>query len=89
MMISLGVILIALQWRLWYGGGSIGDSVRLNKAINIQAQEITQLSHRNQILESEIQELKQYPFAIEERARAELGLIKKDETFCQIIIQDF
>jgi len=74
-----------LQVRLWMGGGSITDMNRLKKAIEAQEQEIALLVDRNQILEAEVQDLKKFPNAVEEQARTELGLIKRGETFCQII----
>jgi cell division protein FtsB len=43
------------------------------------------LQERNAALEAEVQDLKQGLEAVEERARSELGMIKKDETFFQII----
>lgn len=57
----------------------------LREAIEQQKQENQQLLERNTALEAEVQDLKQGLEAIEERARSELGMIKKDETFFQII----
>ena len=43
------------------------------------------MEERNQVLAAEVQDLKSGLDAIEERARSELGMIKQDETFIQII----
>jgi cell division protein FtsB len=61
------------------------DVWALREAIEQQKQENQRLLERNAALEAEVQDLKQGLEAIEERARSELGMIKKDETFFQII----
>jgi cell division protein FtsB len=43
------------------------------------------LKARNGALDAEVRDLKQGLEAIEERARLELGMIKKDEVFYQIV----
>lgn len=42
---------------------------------------------RNDTLRAEVRDLKQGNAAIEERARSELGMIKEDEVFYQVIDQ--
>ena len=81
----LVVILLLLQYKLWFGDGNIRDVWALREAIEQQKQENRQLLERNTALEAEVQDLKQGLEAVEERARSELGMIKKDETFFQII----
>lgn len=58
---------------------------RLRDNIAAQKVENEQLRQRNLALEAEVRDLKQGMEAIEERARSELGMIKKDETFYQVI----
>jgi cell division protein FtsB len=79
------VILVLLQYRLWFGDGNMREVWALREAIEQQKKENKQLSERNAALEAEVQDLKQGLEAVEERARNELGMIKKDETFFQII----
>jgi cell division protein FtsB len=43
------------------------------------------LAQRNGALDAEVRDLKQGSEAIEERARYELGLIKEDEIFFQVV----
>lgn len=58
---------------------------RLDRAAVVQMAENSQLRERNQALAAEVADLKQGVDAIEERARRELGMIKKGETFYQVI----
>ncbi len=81
----LVLVLVMLQYKLWFGDGDIREVWALREAIEAQAQENRRLRERNAALEAEVQDLKQGREAIEERARSELGMIKKDETFFQII----
>ena len=79
------VILAGLQYRLWYGDGSFAEVWRLHHAVEAQKDENAHLAERNAALEAEVQDLKQGLEAVEERARAELGMIKEDEVFYQIV----
>jgi len=79
------VVLLLLQYKLWFGDGNMREVWALREAIEEQKQENQRLMERNAALEAEVQDLKQGLEAIEERARSELGMIKKDETFFQII----
>ncbi|WP_455200063.1 cell division protein FtsB [Kaarinaea lacus] len=79
------VLLLVLQYKLWFGDGNMREVWQLQSAIEAQQKENEKLRERNAALEAEVQDLKQGLEAIEERARSELGMIKKDETFYQII----
>ena len=61
------------------------DVWRLHKAVQIQIKENNQLQERNAALGEEVQDLKQGYEAIEERARNDLSMVKKDETFYQFV----
>ncbi len=78
-------MLVLLQYPLWFGGGGVISVWRLNREIAAQQQENARLRERNSILEAEVNDLKQGLEAIEGRARAELGMVKKNESFFQII----
>lgn len=82
------VLLAALQYKLWVGQGSLAEVSSLKQAIEKQKETNTKLRERNDALDAEVQDLKQGVEAIEERARSELGMIKKDETFFQIVDED-
>jgi cell division protein FtsB len=78
-------ILVLLQYPLWFGSGGVFAVWRLNREIAAQQQENAQLKDRNQALEADVDDLKQGLEAIEERARTELGMVKKGEVFYQVI----
>lgn len=82
---ALILLLIALQYRLWFGDGSIQEVWRLREEAKSTRTELLQLRSRNQALSAEVADLKSGLEAIEERARAELGMIDEDETFYQFV----
>ncbi len=83
--IFLVLLLVTLQLTLWFGDDSLAEVWQLRQQINAQTDENKQLQERNAALEAEVQDLKKGLAAIEERARNELGMVKKDETFFQVV----
>ncbi len=83
--IVLVFLLVLLQYDLWLGEGSLTAAWKLDNSIEIQQRQNTRLLERNKALEAEVKDLKSGLQAIEERARSELGMIKEDETFFQVI----
>lgn len=81
----LALLFVLLQFKLWFGEGSMKDVWRLEDAIAQQSLENGRLKERNQALIAEVDDLKQGMEAIEERARSELGMIKENETFYQVV----
>ncbi len=79
------ILLILLQYRLWFGNGSLTEVHHLEDQISKVEQENESLKERNLSLAAEVHDLKQGQDAIEERARSEMGMIKYDETFYQIV----
>ncbi len=82
---SLVGLLVVLQYPLWFGSGGVLALWRLNREIAAQKADNFGLHERNAALEAEVGDLKRGYDAIEERARTELGMVKKNETFYQII----
>ena len=80
----LGLLLI-LQVKLWVGPGSMVEVLGLEQSITDQQAQNAYLRERNAALDAEVLDLKRGVEAIEERARSELGMIKQDETFFQIV----
>ena len=78
-------MLAVLQYDLWLGDGSLTSAWQLQGAIRGQLAENSRLKSRNDTLAAEVEDLKSGLAAIEERARSELGMIKKDETFVQTV----
>jgi cell division protein FtsB len=79
------LLLLLFQYQLWFGVGNVPDAMRLRSQVQAEAVENAALAKRNQALAAEVADLKQGQAAIEERARTELGMVKKDETFYQIV----
>ena len=80
------VILIALlQYPLWLGKGSWLRVWDLSHQISQQQEANAKLKARNDSLDAEVRDLKQGYAAIEERARSELGMVKQDEVFYQVM----
>lgn len=78
-------LLLVLQYTLWFGNGGLLRVWQLNAMVEEQKLENDKLTDRNRALEAEVIDLKQGLDAIEERARSDLGMIKKDETFFQVV----
>lgn len=85
LLVILIVLLVALQLKMWFGEGGYRDVQRLALRVEEQARENETLAQRNRELQAEVEDLRQGLEAIEERARSELGLIKEDEEFFQVV----
>ncbi len=79
------LILILLQLKMWFGEGGFSDARRLEQRVEEQAKENEALAQRNRVLQAEVEDLRQGLGAVEERARSELGLIKENEEFYQVV----
>ena len=75
------LLLVLLQYRLWLGEGGYASVYRLEREIGSQAHTNKALDTRNRQLEAEINSLKEGDAATEERARADLGMVKEGESF--------
>lgn len=82
---GLVAILLLLQYPLWFSHHSVLYVWRLQQQIEEQEQQNAQLQQRNLALQAEVVDLKRGLAAIEERARAELGMVKRNETFYQVV----
>ena len=79
------LIFILLQYGLWLGKGGIPEVRQLEQEVSEVKGQVERLRERNQALDAEVNDLKTGLDAIEERARSELGMIGKDETYFQLI----
>jgi len=79
------VLLVLLQYRLWFGDAGVREVNRLRADIEQQQVENDQLRERNRTLSAEVQDLKKGTTAIEERARTDLGMVGQQETFYQVV----
>ena len=81
----LAVLILAIQYPLWLGKGSWLRAWQVEDNLSKQKSRNVRLETRNAALAVEVQDLKQGTEAIEERARYELGMIRPDEVFFQIV----
>jgi cell division protein FtsB len=84
-LLVLVLLLAVLQYKLWFANSGVRDVRHLKATIALQQKENEHLAKRNAILEEEVKELKQGKTAAQERARHDLGMIKKDETYYQFV----
>lgn len=82
--ILLVVILIFLQYRLWFDKGGILNLMRLKKEVVQQSRENDKLKKRNEKLLAQVKNIQQNKESIEARARHELGMVKQGEVFYQV-----
>jgi cell division protein FtsB len=84
----LMILLLLLQYRLWFGKNSVPDYLALKDSLIHQKKANDKLRQRNKLLFADTDDLKLGLEAIEERARNELGMIKDTETFFRLIPKD-
>lgn len=83
--IALILALLVLQYKLWQEYRAVRD---LRALVAEQIAENERLHARNEALAAEVADLRSGLDAIEERARAELGLIREGEDFYLIVSPD-
>ena len=81
----LAGLLLGLQYPLWIGKGSWTKVWELERTLEQSREGNAKLKARNDALDAEVRDLKEGMDAIEERARLELGMIRRDEVFYQIV----
>ena len=79
----LAAILVSLQYSLWVGKQNVNDLFKLNQQVDEILQENIEFRNRNDRLHVDVIDIKNG--AIESQARYDLGLIKRGETFYQIV----
>ena len=82
------LVLIVLQYRLWFAEGSLAEQRRLQQKVEEQTLINRQLQERNAVLEREVLELQTGNAGVEQRAREQLGLVREDEVFYQFVDKD-
>jgi cell division protein FtsB len=80
LLVILLVLFTGLQFRLWVGEGSLAHRAELNRQLEAQELENKALRARNALIATDVESLKTNLNAIEEKARADLGIvIDKDQ----------
>ena len=83
--IALGVVIAILQYRLWLSDSGVRELARMQDAVTQQRTQNAALVERNKQLAAEVRDLKTGMAALEERARSELGMIARNETYYQVV----
>lgn len=83
--ITLAGLILLLQYPLWLGKGGLLRVWEMERQIQTQREANGRLQARNASLDAEVRDLKQGLEAVEERARNELGMIRRDEIFFQVL----
>ena len=84
-MICLAALVLLIQYPLWLGKGGWLRMWDLDKQVVAAQKKNDELRARNAKLNSEVEDLKEGTGAVEERARFELGMIKENEVFVQVL----
>ncbi|MBT3529849.1 MAG: cell division protein FtsB [Gammaproteobacteria bacterium] len=84
----LGFLLLTLQYQLWLGDDSVRSLNLVEAELEAQRSNNDGLIDRNRLVEIEVLDLKSGTEAVEERARSELGMIGKGETFYMILLKN-
>ena len=83
--LAMALLLIAIQWPLWFGKGGWLRAWELERQLVAQRGVNGVLKARNAELAAEVASLREGGEAIEERARHELNMLREGETFFQIV----
>ncbi|MCP5328801.1 MAG: cell division protein FtsB [Steroidobacteraceae bacterium] len=79
------VVTVLLQYRLWLSGDGIREVARLKAEVQTRQAANQEFAQRNRQLAAEVADLKTGMTALEERARSELGMIARNESFFQVV----
>jgi cell division protein FtsB len=74
-----------MQGQLWLSDSGFIKTSDLRQAVEAQRTQNESLRDRNRALEAEVMNLKTGRAAAEERARTDLGMIGRSETFYQVV----
>lgn len=85
LVVALLAVVLAIQYRLWVSRDGVSEVLQLREAVAGQRDENARLRQRNQQLAAEVRDLKQGFSALEERARSDLGMISRNETYYQVV----
>jgi cell division protein FtsB len=82
--LALSALLVLVQGELWLGESGVRNRMKLQGEVDVQLAKNEELRQRNTRLQAEISDLKDGLEMVEEKARAELGMIKPDEMLVQV-----
>ena len=80
------LLIVHLQYRLWLGDGGIVQIRHYQARLDVLSQQVREKKERNAALYEDVLDLRNKgQEAIEERVRHELGMIRENETFFQVL----
>jgi cell division protein FtsB len=82
--LALSALLVLVQGELWLGESGVRNRMKLQGEVDVQLAKNEELRQRNTRMQAEISDLKEGLEMVEEKARAELGMIKPDEMLVQV-----
>lgn len=82
---ALAGLVALLQYPMWVGKGGWMRVWDTDRQVQAQREVNLALQARNAGLDAEVRDLKQGLDAVEERARSELGMVRQDEIFFQLL----
>lgn len=77
-------LFLLLQYEIWFAPGGVATWWKVHHQLTEETQVNQEWQQRNQVLIADIQDLKNGTQAIEDHARADLGLIKPGEVLYQL-----
>ncbi len=80
----LAALLLLVQGDLWFGKGNLPYVMSLQKQLEQQRVANTAARERNERVRAEVGDLKEGLEMVEEKARAELGMVRADEILVQL-----
>src|SRR2546423_8818068 len=83
--VALAVAVILLKSGVWFSADGFREVERVRRAVATQRADNEQLAERTRQLAAEVRALKTGMDALEERARSDLGMIARNETFYQVV----
>ncbi len=83
--VALAALIVLIQYPLWLGKGGWLRAWEIDRQLTARKGKNAELEARNASLDAEVRDLKQGLDAVEERARYELGMVKQDEVFFQVV----
>jgi cell division protein FtsB len=81
--IALLLLLAGVHGQLWLGDGGLPEVMRMRSELAVKQQANAERRQANQRLVAEVEDLRQGLEMVEERARADLGMVKPDEILVQ------
>ncbi len=79
------IVLALLVWQYWFGESGWLAVRDFGRETAKEEQQAAELAERNRRLRAEVLALKEGNAAVEARARADLGMVRRGETFYQVI----